>query len=84
MTIAWMTAEYQYPVGTGLKGLKHKLRIDPAGAHYPDNPDIGRIRLAGTAGRIRTGIGTPVAQKTYDLGFEVFYFSASSISANIC
>ncbi len=84
MTIARMTAEYQYPVGAGLKGLKHKLRIDPAGAHYPDNSDVGRIRLAGTAGSVRTGIGTPVAQKTYYLRFEVFYFRASSISANIC
>ena len=66
MAVADVSAGNQDAVGPFQKRLEQKSLIDPAGAHQPDQPDIGRILHTRHSGQIRPGIGTPVADKSQD------------------
>ncbi len=72
MAVADVSPRDQYAVGTHLKCLEDEVWIDTAGTHHPDNPHIGRILKTADACKISGRIGTPVAGKCDDLGFEFF------------
>ena len=63
MAFAKMSAASEYAGGTVGKAGQQKGRLDPAGAHYPDRSDMGRILQSADAGRVSSGITAPVTQK---------------------
>jgi hypothetical protein len=81
MTVTGMATEDHHPVGSGLKSLHDELRIDPSGAHDPDDVHIVRINLPRTACSVSACIRTPVAEETHYLRFEFLYCNTPSISA---
>jgi hypothetical protein len=48
------------------KSFYHHFRVDHAGTHHPDCPEVWRILDAHYSCQIPAGICTPVAQKTDD------------------
>ena len=60
MAFAKMSAAGEYAGGTVGKAGQQKGRLDPASAHYPDRPDMGRILQSADAGRVSSGITAPV------------------------
>jgi hypothetical protein len=48
--------------------LEDEESVDTSGAHHADNPDVGRVLDTTSTGKVGTGIGTPVADDTLDLG----------------
>ena len=69
MTVADVSAGHQDAVRPFQESLEQKAVIYPAGAHEPDQTDIGRILHAGHPGQISPGIGTPVADEGEYVGF---------------
>ena len=61
MTVANVSAGNQDAVYPFQKCPEQEAVIDPAGAHEPDQTDIGRILHAGHPGQISSGISAPVA-----------------------
>jgi len=64
MTISDISAGHQPPIRPSLKRLKQEAVIHPAGAHQPDQTDIGRILHAGDPCQVGPGISAPVADKS--------------------
>jgi hypothetical protein len=56
--------------------------IQPAGAHYPDHPHLGRVLEASHTRCISCGIAAPMAEEAEDPGFELIslHFSLRSLS----
>jgi len=54
------------------KAIQGENWIQPAGAHYPDHPHLGRILEAGHTRCISCGIAAPVAEEAEDPGFMSF------------
>ena len=73
MTVADVSAGYQDAVSPFQESLEQKAVIDPAGAHEPDQTNIGRILDAGHPRQIGPGIGAPVADEGQYLGFFGFH-----------
>jgi len=48
-------------VGTFPQGRQEKLRIHPAGARNPDDPDVGRVLHPADAGQVGGPVAAPVA-----------------------
>jgi len=63
MAVADVSAGNQDAVCSFQEGLEQKAVIQPAGAHEPDQADIGRILHAGHPGQVSPGIGAPVADE---------------------
>jgi hypothetical protein len=78
MAIAGMAATDEDSIRAQLKRPEYKRRIDPAGAHDPDNAQVLRIFQARRSGKIRPCVGTPVAGYTQYLWFK-FHKSSPSI-----
>jgi hypothetical protein len=68
MAIADMSPGHKNTVSTLIKRIEQKPVMDPSGAHHPNQSDIGWILNPGYTGQIRSGIGTPVADKSDYLG----------------
>lgn len=64
MTVADVSAGNQDAVRPFQERLEQKSVIYPAGAHEPDQTDIGRILHAGHPGQVSPGIRAPVANKS--------------------
>jgi hypothetical protein len=70
MAISGMASENHGAVKSGKKSLWNKDRIDPAGAHDPDDPRVGRILKPRDPREVRPGIRAPVTKEGQYLGFE--------------
>jgi hypothetical protein len=64
MAVADVSAGNENAVGPFQKRLEQKAVIHPAGAHEPDQTDIGGILHAGHPGQVRPGISAPVANES--------------------
>ena len=64
MAISDMSTGHQHTVRPSLKRLKQEAVIHPAGAHQPDQTDIGRILHTGDPRQVSPGISAPVANKS--------------------
>jgi hypothetical protein len=53
------------------KAAQDKGRINPAGTHHPDCPQVGRILEPGYPGSIGSCITTPVTEKTQNSGIKI-------------
>ena len=87
MTVSRMASAQDHTVRTLLKCTENKHRIDPAGARYPDDLDIGRVGQAAASRQIRTRVAAPVAAERYYFRSEFFaslYRHIASTSARIC
>ena len=87
MTVSRMAYAQDHTVRTLLKCTENKHRIDPAGARYPDDLDIGRVGQAAASRQIRTRVAAPVAAERYYFRSEFFaslYRHIASTSARIC
>lgn len=83
MAIARVATRDQNPVSPLLETLEYQQGIDPPRAGDTDDANVGRISDATGSCHIGTGIATPIAQKTYDLGL-VLYRQSAVTSANNC
>jgi len=63
-----MSATHKNAVSTAQKRFDQENRINPAGAHHPDRDNGSGILKPVNTGKIGSGVGTPFAQKTNDLG----------------
>jgi hypothetical protein len=45
------------------ESVQDEGRFDPAGAHHPDHPDMGRVLHPADTGRIGCGVTAPVAEE---------------------
>ena len=82
-----MTAAQDHSVCSFFESTENKHRIDPAGARYPDDLDIGRVGQAAASRQIRTRVAAPVAAERYYFRSEFFaslYRHIASTSARIC
>ena len=61
MAFAQVSAANKDAVGPVDKTIHEKDRVYSAGAHHPDDPDMGRILKTGYPCRITRRIATPVA-----------------------
>jgi len=61
MAFAGMSPGYPDAVSAFPQGCQEKLRIHPAGARNPDDPDVGRILHPADAGQISGPVAAPVA-----------------------
>jgi hypothetical protein len=75
-----MSTRNQYPVGAQIKGFKNKIRVNPAGTQYPDNPHIGWILKTADTCQVSGGIGTPVTRKCDDLWIKFFSHNVNPLS----
>jgi hypothetical protein len=73
MTFSKLSPTGEYAVSSCQKGFHDKERIDPASAHDPYGPDVGRILKTGDAGGISRRIAAPVAEKAQYFWFERFF-----------
>jgi hypothetical protein len=71
MAVTEMSPRNQHAVTPLPESLDDKVGIDPAGAHDPHSPQVGRILQPGDTGEIGTGIGAPVAKERYDFRLEI-------------
>ena len=69
MTFPEVSTTGKYPVCAVDKSFKDKNGIYPAGAHDPDDPNMGWILKSGNACCVRRSITTPVAKKSEYFGF---------------
>jgi len=65
-------------VRTFAQGGQKEFGAHPAGARYPDNPDIGRILHPADPGKVGSPIAAPVAQKSDDFWFPSIIHSFKS------
>jgi hypothetical protein len=70
MTIADVSAGYQYAVGTHLQCFENETGRDPTGTHDPDNRHVGWILKTAYTRKIRSRVSTPVAAKSNNFGFK--------------
>lgn len=66
-----MSATHKNAVNALLKGPEHMVGRDAPGTHDPDGTDIGRILHTTDPGQVSSGIRSPGAQKTDDMGFKI-------------
>jgi hypothetical protein len=71
MTFTEVSPTDEDAVGSLGEGVDDEIGVDHAGAHDPDDAAVGGVLDAGDPGQVGTGIGTPVAEKGYDQGFEL-------------
>jgi hypothetical protein len=64
-------------VRTFAQGGQKEFGTHPAGARYPDNPDIGRILHSADARQIGSPIAAPVAKKSDNFRFPIVHFKKS-------
>jgi hypothetical protein len=63
MTFVKLSATGKYAVHAGSKGLHDKNRVDSAGTHDSDRPNVWRVLKTGNACGIRRRIAAPIAEK---------------------
>jgi hypothetical protein len=78
MAFTEVSAAGKNAVGTVGKAGQQKVRLYPAGAHYPDRPDVGRVLQAGDTGSVGCGITAPVTEKAQN--FRFFFHRLSVLS----
>ena len=72
MTVAWVTASKENPVGSSEIRAEYEQGVYSAGAHYPDHPETRRKLQTTYTGEIRPGVRAPVAQKGQDTRLMLF------------
>jgi hypothetical protein len=77
MAITEMSPGNQYTVTSLFKRLQNKQRVDSARTHDAHGSDVGWILQPGYTGQIRTGIGTPVTQKSNYFWFKFIHYTTS-------
>ena len=71
MAVADVSAGDEDPIGTSFKPLEDKIGVDPAGAHDPDNPHVGRVLETADPGQVGSRIGAPITGKGENLWTEI-------------
>jgi hypothetical protein len=64
MAVADVSAAHQDAVSPLLERLKYEVGGNPARAHHPDDPDIGRVLDTTHSGQVRAGVSAPVTAKS--------------------
>jgi hypothetical protein len=83
MAVTGMASADDNSVCTALECAKNEDGVYSAGAGHADDLDVGRVCQTVIAGKVCTGIGTPVAAKCHDQGFLFVYLHIASTSAII-
>jgi len=68
VAVTKVASRYEDTIGTVSECLQYEECIDTARAHNTDNPDVGGVLDTAATGKVSTGIGTPVADDTLNLG----------------
>src|SRR5512136_390641 len=76
VTIPRMAAKHQHTISTNAERLDYKEGVHPAAAHHSDYSYIRRVLHSGSASQVSTGIGAPVAAKSYYLWLKVVHLSS--------
>ena len=88
MAVPGMAAGDNDAIRPPLKGAQDEHRIHTAGARYPDDLNVRRIRKPARACQIGARIAAPVAAERNDQRLEFFiiflYLHIASTSAMIC
>jgi hypothetical protein len=71
MAFTGMSPGYPDAVSSFPHGRQEKLRIHPAGARNPDDPDIGRVFHPADSGKVGGSITAPVAQESRNFWFPI-------------
>jgi hypothetical protein len=71
MTVADVSTGHQHTVGTLLKSTDDKHRVHPPGTHDANGSQVGWVLQSRDAGQIRTGVRTPVTQKSDNFWFKI-------------
>lgn len=79
MAITEMSPGDQYAVTSLFKSLQNKQRVDSARTHDAYGSNVGWILQPGYTGQIRTGIGTPVTQKSNYFWLKFFHSTTSLV-----
>lgn len=66
-----VSAAHQQAVNTLLEGEQHVVHGDASAAHNPHNPNVGGILKPTDPGQVSSGVGSPGAEETEDLGLEI-------------
>jgi hypothetical protein len=64
MTFSKLSPAYKYTISPFMKGLHDKKRINSAGTHNPDSPDVRGILKTGNTRRIGCCVTAPITKKT--------------------
>src|ERR1017187_449223 len=72
MAIPGMAAADEHAVSAAGQRIQDELRINPPGAHEPDDADVGGVLQPRYAGEVRCRIDAPVAEEGNDAGFPFF------------
>src|SRR3990172_683088 len=70
MAVVRVAAGHDHAVGPAAERLHEEHEIYPAGARETDDPDVGGVFNTARAREVGAGIGAPVADECYDLGFK--------------
>src|SRR3989339_1951360 len=64
VTISWVTTGNKNSIRSVMKRLNYHHRIHSSRAGNPNDLNVRRINIPSEPGHIRTGVRTPVAEKT--------------------
>ena len=68
VAVAGMAAADEHAVSAPGQRIQDELRIHAAGAHQPDDADVGGVLQPRHAGEVGGGVGAPVAEEGDDAG----------------
>ncbi len=71
IAFAQVSATHKNAVHTLLKRPEHMMGRHAPGTHDTDNPDICRVLHTTDPSQVSSGIGSPGAQKTNNMGFKI-------------
>jgi hypothetical protein len=66
-----VSAAHEQAVHPFLEGEQHVVHGDASAAHHPHNTDVGGILKPTDPGQVSSGVGSPGAEETKDLGLEI-------------
>jgi hypothetical protein len=73
MAFSDVSTGHKDAVGTLFKSLQNIRRNKHSRTHEADQANAGRVLHTPYPGKVRTGVGTPVAREGYDLGMKFLY-----------
>jgi hypothetical protein len=78
MAVAGVSPADPHTIRTMAESRKNKLRTNPAGARHADDSKMRRVLKSAHAGKVRSAVAAPIAEKTRDFRFPIVHRSLLS------
>ena len=83
MAASNVSAAQHHAVSALGKRINHQIGVDHTGTHDANDTGVRRILNPGHSGKVRTGIGTPVAAEGDDQRFELVAHGSHFLSSSL-